>query len=102
MSAPNNVINYKSNEKFVNDKFRYASKFRDRDRKNYFLDQLEKFYDGATKADGHPIQKDAGLEWQDHLGERFDCDEASTDIEDSNIYKEPSIININSNSAVNA
>jgi len=74
------------------------AKYSDR-QKDYFMEQLEAFYESAGLSLEHPIPKDACTEWQRHLGARFCCDTASEDIEEANQYKRKPKVKANARSA---
>lgn len=68
-------------------------------RRKYFMDRLSSFIQSGKQALEMPNQKDACPKWQKHFGERFPCDLAEDDLEESKTFKAPAFIKSDSRSA---
>lgn len=68
-------------------------------RKTYFLNALESIIKSGEQAIENPNQKEACQKWQKHFGDRFPCNRAKDEIEDSKSYASPAILTQNAKSA---
>ena len=71
----------------------------DNNKKSFFKKSLDSFINSAKSAVAHPNQKDACAKWQAHLGNRFPCELAKDEIENSKSYMSPAIIGDSAKSA---